>query len=177
MPVPDAPSSSPTVWHAVRPWTPRFKLFVREITSVSATFVLTSVARSRNNIGEHGLDDEDNSLDPGSRKSLPIPLEDQRETDLSIVSEAINRGLNVTVNGAQWKRVLMRMDEANGEAVIVLFGLMPARQYDIELGIVIGDADGEEVVHSRMVTQSQRKYSILINRRSFEQFWAIAMRE
>ena len=156
MPVPD----SPAVWHTVRPWTPRFTLVVREVTSVSATFVLTPAGNTntpdsskstvKNGVDGSTLEDTShtNSSSSGSNGS-PIP---------NIVSEAFNRGLTVTVNGAQWKRVLMRMDEAHGEAVIVLFGLMPARQYDVELGIVLGETEGEEVVHSRMVTQAQRRF-------------------
>ncbi len=35
-------SSGSSQWHAVRPWTPRFVLTVREVTSVSATFILSS---------------------------------------------------------------------------------------------------------------------------------------
>ena len=119
MPVPD----SPAVWHTVRPWTPRFTLVVREVTSVSATFVLTPAGNtntpdSSKSIVKNGVDGstlEDTShtnSNSGSSDSL-IP---------NIVSEAFNRGLTVTVNGAQWKRVLMRMDEAHGEAVIVLLG-------------------------------------------------------
>ena len=157
MPVPD----STTVWHAIRPWTPRFSLVVREVTSVSATFVLTpagnaNASDSSKSTGKNGIDGSTlddalhaNGTNADSSSSSAMP---------NIVSEAFNRGLTVTVNGAQWKRVLMRMDEAHGEAVIVLFGLMPARQYDVELGIVLGETEGEEVVHSRMVTQAQRMF-------------------
>ncbi len=45
------------------------------------------------------------------------------------------------------------MDDEGDEAIIILYGLMPGRQYDIELGIV--SMEGEEVLHSRMVTQAQ----------------------
>ena len=150
MPVPD----SPTVWHAVRPWTPRFTLVVREVTSVSATFVLTpagnaNASDSSKSTGKNGVDGPTlddalhaNSSNADSSSSSVMP---------NIVSEAFNRGLTVTVNGAQWKRVLMRMDEAHGEAVIVLFGLMPARQYDVELGII----PNENTLRSQITTGMQ----------------------
>ncbi|KAH8110326.1 hypothetical protein DFH11DRAFT_1709039 [Phellopilus nigrolimitatus] len=149
-----AESSSPNShWHTVRPWSPRFLLTVREITSVSTTFVLSSTCSndgfdaglSSLGINPVGFDDED-------------ALEDTlgaATSSASLVSDALGRGLSVNVNGAAWKRVLMRMDEAGDEAIIVLYGLMPGRQYDVELGIVFGN--GEEVVHSRMVTQSQQQ--------------------
>lgn len=139
----DNPSSSSTSqWHAVRPWTPRFVLTVREVTSVSATFILSS--------------DLSTSSDPplASLGLAPADDDDNLE-DLPLVSDALGRGLSVNVNGATWKRVLVRMDDEGDEAIIILYGLMPGRQYDIELGIV--SMEGEEVLHSRMVTQPQGK--------------------
>lgn len=173
-------ASGSTTWHTVRPWTPRFALTVREITSVSTTFVLsavddpssqpsgtsfpsTSIANAHNSIDDDGID----SPQPVAR---PVRL----------VADVLARGLSVRVNGAAWKRVLMRMDDSGGEtgggadaAVVVLYGLMPGRQYDVELGIlfgsvggsggggsatgeggkdVFGDMAGAEVLRSRMVT-------------------------
>ena len=144
-----SPNSSSN-WHSIRPWTPRFILTVREITSVSATFLLSSnlslnsqADPSLSSLGITSTSDDEDSVE---------------ETPL--VSEALSRGLSVNVNGASWKRVLMRMDEEGDEAVIILYGLMPGRQYDIELGIVSGD--GEETVHSRMVTQPQRAWGLAL---------------
>ncbi|KAI5119373.1 hypothetical protein M0805_001049 [Coniferiporia weirii] len=144
-----ADSSSQPHWHTIRPWSPRFLLTVREITSVSTTFVLSSTCGgdglSSLGITPAGSDDEDTLEDALNASASP----------LSLVSDVLNRGLSVNVNGAAWKRVLMRMDDAGDEAIIVLYGLMPGRQYDVELGIVFGD--GEEVLHSRMVTQPQQQ--------------------
>ena len=134
-------------WHTVRPWSPRFLLTVREITSVSTTFVLSAAPSddSENGLASLGIvpgnlsDDEDG--------------QDSHAPKFSLVSDALGRGLSVNVNGSAWKRVLMRMNEKGDEAVLVLYGLMPGRQYDVELGIVFGD--GEEVLHSRMVTHPE----------------------
>lgn len=100
-----------------------------------------------------GSEDEDSLEDALGGSQLDA-------SKLSMVSDALGRGLSVNVNGAPWKRVLMRMDEKGDEAILVLYGLMPGRQYDVELGIVFGD--GEEILHSRMVTQPQCAYHFLI---------------
>ncbi|KAL5498501.1 hypothetical protein ACEPAH_1854 [Sanghuangporus vaninii] len=145
-------------WHAVRPWSPRFFLTVREITSVSTTFVLSSTC------ARDGVDARLASVASGLSSDEEDALEDPAElarigmSKLSMVSDALGRGLSVNVNGAPWKRVLMRMDEkpdgdGDEEAILVIYGLMPGRQYDVEVGVSF--ADGEEVLHSRMVTQAQ----------------------
>lgn len=125
---------------------PRFSLTVREVTSVSATFLLSSnlsataqADPSLSSLGIASTSDDEESVD-----------------DIAIVSEALNKGLSVNVNGSSWKRVLVRMDEEGDEAIIILYGLMPGRQYDVELGVM--SKDGEETVSSRMVTQTQRKH-------------------
>lgn len=138
-------TSHNSAWHSIRPWSPRFVLTVREITSVSATFLLSSTltvnGHSDPSLASLGLtsasDDDDDDEDTG---------DDER-----LISETLGKGLSVNVNGAPWKRVLMRMDEDGDEAIIILFGLMPGRQYDIELGIVFGE--GEEVIRGQMTTQ------------------------
>jgi hypothetical protein len=40
------------------------------------------------------------------------------------------------VNGAPWQRVLIRVDDATDEAGVVVYGLMPERQYDIDLALL-----------------------------------------
>ena len=142
---------SPSHWHAVRPWSPRFLLTVREITSVSTTFVLSAASPDDSEAGLASL-----GIVPGSFSDDEDGL-DSLVSKHSLVSDALGRGLSVNVNGAAWKRVLMRMDEKGDEAILVLYGLMPGRQYDVELGVVFGD--GEEVLHSRMVTQPEGESS------------------
>lgn len=119
-------------WHSIRPWRPTLALSVREITSVSATFILSSAFRSsadnaavEQSLAALGLSNDEDSSDGDSSNGGP-----------QIVSDVLSKGLSVKVNGTPWQRVLMRIDDDADEAVIILFGLMPGRQYDIELGIV-----------------------------------------
>ncbi|KAK7683464.1 hypothetical protein QCA50_013298 [Cerrena zonata] len=122
-------------WHSIRPWRPTLSLSVREITSVSATFILSSpLAAAHSNSDQENDNYADNDGFP-SAGSLP----ESSNQPTQIISEVLSKGLSVKVNGTPWQRVLMKVDEVTDEAVIILFGLMPARQYDIELGTVPGD--------------------------------------
>ncbi|CAK5272287.1 unnamed protein product [Mycena citricolor] len=133
-------------WHAIRPGKPPLSLYVREITSVSATFILSSTFSS----ARFGPDDADPFL-----ASLGLAAEDENEEDereddetddsgsgepkkTSIISEALAKGLSVNVNGTVWKGVYIRIDEKIDEAVIIIYGLMPGKKYDIDLGLVQG---------------------------------------
>lgn len=123
-----------TQWHSIRPWRPSLSLAVREITSVSATFILSSPlvssdsAAVEQSLASLGItnDEDDESIAGGSGSSRGV----------QIVSDVLAKGLSVKVNGTPWQRVLMKIDDEADQAVIILFGLMPGRQYDIELGIV-----------------------------------------
>ena len=64
------------------------------------------------------------------------------------MSDVLSKGLSVKVNGTPWQRVLMKIDDEADEAVIILFGLMPGRQYDVELGIV----PNEKTLRSQITT-------------------------
>lgn len=146
-------------WHSIRPWSPRFLLTVREITSVSTTFVLSSTCSSDGtdtSLASLGITPGSASDDEDSPENALPGLTSSRSYLLSDALDALGRGrgLSVNVNGANWKRVLMRPNDKGDEAILVIYGLMPGRQYDVEIGIVFGD--GEEVLHSRMVTQPQR---------------------
>lgn len=119
-----------TEWHSIRPWRPTLALSTREITSVSVTFILSS-PYSSDSIGSLGMS-SDEDADSG--------VEDECEPGRTqIISDVLAKGLSVKVNGIPWQRVLIRIDEEMDEAVIILFGLMPGRQYDVELGIVPGE--------------------------------------
>lgn len=138
----DAPDSvQQAKWRTVRPWSNRFVLTIREITSVSATFILSSILSS----------DSDPSL--ASLGLSNVPGDDDALEDILFISEALGKGLSVYVNGAPWKRTLIRVDEENDEAIIILYGLIPGRQYDVVIGIMT--CQGEEMVQSQMLTQSQ----------------------
>lgn len=131
-------------WHSIRPWRPTLSLSVREITSVSATFILSSALRTsadaaiaEQSLASLGLTNDDDGSDGDSSNAGP-----------QIVSDVLSKGLSVKVNGTPWQRVLMRIDDEADEAVIILFGLMPGRQYDIELGIV----PNEKTLRSQITT-------------------------
>ncbi|VDC07492.1 unnamed protein product [Peniophora sp. CBMAI 1063] len=117
-------SASDTKWEALRPWTPRLSLSVREVTSVSATFLLSS-------------------LSPNTNLSLILDAQDDQDesggSSSHILSDSATKGLSVKANGQAWPRVLARLDDDKDEAVVIVYGLMPGIQYDIEFAIVPGD--------------------------------------
>ncbi|KAI0766278.1 hypothetical protein BC629DRAFT_1539022 [Irpex lacteus] len=135
--------SDASQWHSIRPWRPTLSLLVREITSVSATFILSSPLGSDSSSSEPSLaslgitndSDDDIEQDAGGRQ-------------IQIVSDVLSKGLSVKVNGTPWQRVLMKIDDEADEAVIILFGLMPGRQYDVELGIV----PNEKILRGQITT-------------------------
>ncbi|KAG1730336.1 hypothetical protein EDB19DRAFT_1740961 [Suillus lakei] len=157
-------SSNPSTsaWHSIRPWTPHLILSVREITSVSATFILSStlsppsepalnadhestIPTNANTTTER---DPDTDPDPDTERELETEVEVEIDGELGgetvgdtargIISEALSKGLSVSVNGSPWQRVLIRLLDPADEAVIIIYGLMPGRQYDIDLGLVQG---------------------------------------
>lgn len=135
--------SDASQWHSIRPWRPTLSLLVREITSVSATFILSSPLGSDSSSSEPSLaslgitndSDDDIEQDAGGRQ-------------IQIVSDVLSKGLSIKVNGTPWQRVLMKIDDEADEAVIILFGLMPGRQYDVELGIV----PNEKILRGQITT-------------------------
>ncbi|KAI0765315.1 hypothetical protein C8Q74DRAFT_1045058 [Fomes fomentarius] len=140
-----------TDWHSVRPGHPTLSLSVREITSVSVTFILSSPYSASDpanpdlaSLGLSSSDDDDQSRDSSSTSDT---------TQSQVVSDILAKGLSVKVNGTPWKRVILKMDDMLDEAVIILYGLMPARQYDIELGILPDQAS----VRSQITTDTEAR--------------------
>lgn len=136
-------------WHAIRPWRPTLSLSVREITSVSATFNLSSPLAANASHSDSSLDNDDepdrtldnDQLRQDNNNNAPTASDSTSRggRQSQIISDALSKGLSVKVNGTPWQRVLMKIDDEVDEAVIILFGLMPSRQYDVELGIVPGE--------------------------------------
>jgi hypothetical protein len=124
-----------TDWHSIRPWSRRFALFVKEITSVSVTLIISSTLNK--------LDDAEVSL-----ASLALTTLDNEETDARIATNSLFENLSVKVNNTVWQRFISRVDEEADEAVVIVFGLIPGRQYDIELGIT----PQEEWLRSQITT-------------------------
>ncbi|KAF9028780.1 hypothetical protein BDZ89DRAFT_1065865 [Hymenopellis radicata] len=124
--------SNSTTWHSIRPWSPPLTLSVREITSVSVTFILSASPSGETDslmacLGlepselEHDGDDSDDDL--------------KKQT---VVASALAGGLSVQVDRSSWRRVFIRIDDKADEAVIIIYGLMPGRQYDVDLELVQG---------------------------------------
>ncbi|KAF8994057.1 hypothetical protein BDQ17DRAFT_1331344 [Cyathus striatus] len=140
-----ATASNGNGWHAIRPWSPPLSLVVREITSVSATFILSSgnVGDMSSSLASLGLEDQSSvsSLTEDKDRSSSTSAESVEldpPVKSTIIVDALAKGLSVTVNGSSWQRVFIRIDDKIDEAVIIIYGLMPGRQYDITLGLVQG---------------------------------------
>lgn len=114
-------------------------LSVREITSVSATFILSAkLDESDPSLASLGL--EAASIDEVEESNSGRGDEDLQATTETtnkkhMIADALAKGLSVNVNGAAWPRAVIRIDDQLDEAVIIIFALMPGRQYDIELGL------------------------------------------
>lgn len=66
------------------------------------------------------------------------------------MSELLRKGLAVKLNNAPWPKVVMHIDDdADMEAIVILYGLHPSRQYDIELALVAS----EEAIRGQIVTE------------------------
>ncbi|KAG8736027.1 hypothetical protein FRC10_009877 [Ceratobasidium sp. 414] len=119
--IPDTP---PPGWHSIQPWAPRLSLYVHEITSVSVTFILSCRHSNNDNDAALGLVEELGGADAKQK-----------------ISDVLGKGLAVKVNGTPWQRVVMHVDEeSDEEAVVILYGLMPAKSYEIELSVVAGES-------------------------------------
>src|ERR1700761_9820386 len=137
-----ADASGVSEWHTIRPGKPPLSLSVREITSVSVTFILSSTFSDLGPDAEPffaslGLAaEDDNEEDDADDETDDSVSAEQKKS--SVISEALAKGLSVNVNSAIWKGVYIRIDEKNDEAVIIIYGLMPGKKYDIDLGLVQG---------------------------------------
>jgi hypothetical protein len=134
----------PSEWHSIRPWSTPLALSVREITSVSATFILSSSLTSGDS------DPSLASLGLGAVHS-DSDSDDDSENKKAIIFDALAKGLSVNVNGTPWQRVLVRIDDKTDEGVIIIYGLMPGRQYDIDLGLIQGGQSNS--IRKQVVTE------------------------
>lgn len=128
-------------WQTIRPWTNRISLQVKELTSISATFLLTSVSP--------GLDKTLTSNDE-PQSSHANATQASTPTDLPrSLREILRRGLTVKVNGTPWPKVVPHIEDDDSEAIIILYGFLPARTYDVELSI----APDEEPLRKQIATR------------------------
>jgi hypothetical protein len=121
----------PSRWQSIRPWHPRLSLSVTEITSVSATFLISSLSS--------------NIIDPDD------------DTPTSNTG-TLSKGVSVKVNGTPWRKCLARLSDDADEAMIIIYGLMPGRPYDIELGLIPGD---EKLKH-QIITENTCAYPVSV---------------
>lgn len=105
----------------------RISLQIREVTSVSVTFILRIAFVTRNSA---------------------IALSDDEEEPFRAptISEALGRGLAVKVNANNWKRVVVQVDEDEQEAIVIVYGLLPRKKYEINLNIAASDENISESV-------------------------------
>ena len=77
------PRDPPTKWHSIRPSHPRLALSIMEMTSVLATFVVSSLSSS---ILRHHDDFDPNDVIPTSS------------------TDTLSKGISVNVNGTPWRQ-------------------------------------------------------------------------
>lgn len=128
-------------WQTIRPWTNRISLQVKELTSISATFLLTSVSPGLDT-SLSSSDEPQSSHANSAQASTPVDLPRS-------LREILRRGLTVKVNSAPWPKVVPHIEDDDSEAIIILYGFLPARTYDIELSI----APDEEPLRKQIATQ------------------------
>ncbi|KIM59092.1 hypothetical protein SCLCIDRAFT_1038830 [Scleroderma citrinum Foug A] len=150
LPAGPGPSS---LWHAIRPWTPHWTLAVREITSVSATFILSSALDSRATAAATSTSDGTEAeliydCDPSTSSSSMTPSATPSAVSAVDMRRPVlaDTDLSVVVNGSTWQRFIMRMHESADEAIVLIHGLYPGRQYDIDITLVGGGVVGRQMV-------------------------------
>ncbi|KAH7104991.1 hypothetical protein BKA62DRAFT_432217 [Auriculariales sp. MPI-PUGE-AT-0066] len=73
--------------------------------------------------------------------SATFVLSPADESHVRPIAEILANGVAVTINDQNWQRVVMHIDEAANEAIVLVFGLMPGHHYDIELRVDAGESD------------------------------------
>lgn len=120
-------------------------LSVREITPVSVTFILSATSSGDTDPLLACLGIENQEADDG------VEIDENESKKSSIVSAALAGGLSVEVDRSAWRRVFIRIDDKADEAVIIIYGLMPGRQYDVDLELVQGGHKNN--IRRRVVTE------------------------
>jgi hypothetical protein len=108
-------------WETIRPWTNRIAIQVKELTSISATFILSSATAT--------------DADDGELAALHVADHTPQPSQKS-VGETLNQGFTIKVNNGSWNNYFLSVEEDDGhgsEAVIILHGLRPGRHYEVEL--------------------------------------------
>ncbi|KAK2465608.1 hypothetical protein APHAL10511_002500 [Amanita phalloides] len=151
-----SPAADISAWRATRPSAPPMSLIVMEISSVSATFILSfSVAGvSRDVASLIQAAEVDNDLDTSGENDGEI---NSRKKHASFIADIFAKGLfSVNVNGAPWQHIFIRVSENADEAVIIIYGLFPGRQYEIDLGL-----GQSSPIRSQFTTEDQDHHETL----------------
>ena len=126
-------------------------LTVREITSVSATFVLSSkwddtqdpsllslgLDLSSSSSSSSDVETEGDRGEAEERKDDPEQEDDDKMLGQApTLADTLDQGLSVTVNGSSWPCAFVRVDDRLDEAVVIIYALMPGRVY--EVGVEVG---------------------------------------
>ena len=142
-------------WRSTRHSAPPLSLIVREISSVSATFILSfSIADESLDIASlvQEVEDDGAGENDKSRKQHP-----------SLISDILAKGLlSVNVNGTHWQHIIIRVAENGEEAVIIIYGLFPGRQYKIDLGL--GQDGQSSTVQSQFTTEGEFRCGSVLHR-------------
>ncbi|KAG8984690.1 hypothetical protein FRB90_005158, partial [Tulasnella sp. 427] len=113
-----------------------------EISPVSVSLILTTtldttfVKRPGNGVQERADAQDGDSL---------LGAEDDPEAKNGI-SSILSLGLAVNINGNPWNRVIMHTGEDDSEAILTIYGLMPAMRYEIDLIVASGDEAYQGVI-------------------------------
>ncbi|KAF8532169.1 hypothetical protein JB92DRAFT_2845150 [Gautieria morchelliformis] len=93
----------------IRPSSRRISLQVKEVASVSVTFILrSSMGASRSEaLAAIGIESD----------------EEEQQPRIPTISDALGRGLAVNVNGNHWQRVVVQVDDDEEEAVVIVYVL------------------------------------------------------
>ncbi|KAI6006960.1 hypothetical protein EDD15DRAFT_2358027 [Pisolithus albus] len=154
-------SGQSSIWHTIRPWTPHLTLAVREITSVSVTFILSSVLDARVSVASASTDgaEAEQTLDQVSSTSGSAPVitatsSTSLDSHRPVLADVLTQELSIDVNGSSWKHFILHVPDAADEAIILIYGLHPGRQYDIDIALVGGGMVGRRMVVTNDVTES-----------------------
>jgi hypothetical protein len=108
---------------------------VKEITSVSATFLLSTRSEDSEDPHPHEPHLQVSSRDDDSifHDDIPSP------SDVLLHG----RELAVKVNGQPWHKIFPAVSDDGEDATIVLYGLMPGRHYEVELNVLSNNKERE----------------------------------
>lgn len=145
-PTADPPSPSPSHWHQVNPSTRPLNLQILELTPLSLTLSLALLGPGKQLRGLKQPRRRRRSDDEVSSVEEP----DAASATLGSFKHLLSHGVVVTVNGQAWSRIVAHVAEAEDDkaathgqihvpkdrAVVVVYGLLPGIEYEVELRIV-----------------------------------------